>query len=214
MKRLCLIGGVSANGKSETVRRLCEDPDFVFYKFHHLLKREFAFRGIALRDALQHWQEVVPEVAARYVREMPENICALSDIHYAVQPEYDLRVAAKEIIGEGMPTAEPYSCGVDKSLIERLMEGNVDVMAVLLTAPTGEILQRRGVRLKERGMTRSFDFKSIQQEQVAEENFYHEVCSQLGLAEGHRLILDNSEKYYDHNVTFLSKALKTGEDTF
>jgi len=212
MKRLCFIGGVSAVGKSTLIEKITSlNPSFTFNKFHHTLVREFSKREIDLKKALSHWSEVLPFAIETYIGSLSERAITLSDIHYAVQPNYDLAAHQREIISEIQPLDEPYVWGVERKLIKQLLQDTVRLTTLLLTAPSKEIYARRVEKFKREGFARSLKMESIEKESEMELQFFKEITKEFGIDLDNYKLINNSQTNYERNIGEVIKFLKGQE---
>jgi hypothetical protein len=208
MKYLTFVGGISAAGKTSTVQRLGKLANVQTIRFHQVLKQEFNARKIPLEETLNRWKAIVPEIAFKYVQMLPDGN-TMCDVHYAVQPCYDLSLSLRNpIVPE--PLHELYTSGIDISLLAAIKKkGNIKVELVLLTAPIEEIIYRRGIRKSAGIPIRSLSLESIKLEQKAEEKFYRQTALYLDLPTENCILIDNSEINFDKNFLHLSERLKT-----
>jgi len=212
MKKLCFIGGVSRAGKSTLIDRISsQDGYFTFKKFHHVLAKSFKESGINLEDSLNHWSQVMPLAVKKYLDSLPETGHTLSDIHYAVQPNYDLAAHMRDASQQEKLYTEPYVWGVDHLLIEALVKEGVQISTILLYAPINEITERRTNQLKYNGFTRSLDQEHIRVEAMHEIRFFEEISNGLNIADIGRLKLDNSEINFVTNYAKVINFLKASD---
>lgn len=206
MKNLCFIGGVSGIGKTTFIEDLQKrNPSkFEVNRFHDSIKEELVSREIPLREALIYWEKIISPATFRYLNKGDFRKVSLSDIHYSIQPEYDLRCHLKERVTS---PKEDYTIGVDLKLIEEIKKFSVNCSAVLLVAPLKEVLQRREERIARGVLVRSLDIENILEESENEKKFFFEVCDLLDLTQSQRLILQNPDGSYLKNLRILEDYL-------
>lgn len=138
MKKVILVGGPSASGKSTFVREL-----------NSSIYNSLAYRRVqAFFDAAASKQiskeETFKKIESEEADEWFHNICCdnecvISDIHFALQMDRNFKLdnTGADIYQEYVPT-------ISKKLVNRLLESEIRVIAVILSCPA-EILYERAV---------------------------------------------------------------------
>lgn len=188
MSVLILIGGATAVGKS-TITKLLSD----YYSEGCIYRRVQAFydyakaNGILKEKALSL---VNPRTADDFFCKVcTRNKLVLSDVHYAVRIKDDsIFKSAQHIENAYLPTISPY-------LIELLHEGNIKIIAILITSSIDNMIDRDLIREKEtdRKVTLHSEKKRLQ-EKSAEEREWKTLLKNRNI---YGIKIENNENIYE-----------------
>lgn len=192
MKTLIFIGGATACGKSTLANSLNEKiPNSIKYRRHQ------GFFDIASKKSIPK-NEIYRCITSEQVDDWFVNICdnsevVISDVHYAIQMSRNGIDTNHDV-----DIHQSYVPTISIDLLNKISSKNIQIVAVFLTCPPQQCLNRAISRYNESKK----DFRNISIEDATIENFSEEKewnnILSTGLVDGLKL---NSEKFSVEQLT-------------
>lgn len=192
IKTLIFIGGATACGKSTLANSLNEKiPNSIKYRRHQ------GFFDIALKKSIPK-NEIYRCITSEQVDDWFVNICdnsevVISDVHYAIQMSRNGIDTNHDV-----DIHQSYVPTISIDLLNKISSKNIQIVAVFLTCPPQQCLNRAISRYNEFKK----DFRNISIEDATIENFSEEKewnnILLTGLVDGLKL---NSEKFSVEQLT-------------
>jgi thymidylate kinase len=202
---LFLVGGVDASGKTTIAQMLVDDLGATYYRPHLSLIDAAKEMGIQ-KDHVFDDNPILERLSwTRYLERIQSSSIAISDVHFARQPNGDTARALGRYFEDELRSPEPYISGLEGSFIQFLLDHNVDISLILINVEIEVTRKRRQGRGKKH--SRSLERQSIQLEKQSEELFFNRLVRSYNLR---HTVVDNNQhisQTVDAIKTFISRCI-------
>lgn len=178
--KLIIVGGASGTGKSTLAKSLDQQGIAVYKRIH-----KFAF-NIAeeircdVKAVFNQLDRYVPELMKRMIAFTIEHRCAVSDLHFAIQPKADTILLLGGKVSDAMLMEESYRPAFTAKDLAMVTDSNIALIPILIVCDIDELTARE-MKTVDKVSAKSPNREIIQKECVAELEIYLSIVHQLGL---------------------------------
>jgi broad specificity phosphatase PhoE len=170
MRKVMLVGGASATGKSTLCDVLAGDGTWRKCKMIWSVLEAAFESGVAYEHISENWNLLKHAGSRKFTAQIKEHDAVISDLHFAIQINLDSALALDRDVEEDID--EPYVAGLGEPFASEIAAAADEVYMVLLHSPPEELLARRKARVARGIRVRSVHPASILREQYFERQMF------------------------------------------